>query len=64
MLAPWAVRSVWIRVAGRNLAGERRGVSLVLKAERGDGDGEGEGIQYQDTGEHVTPARGGTKLLA
>jgi hypothetical protein len=24
VLAPWAVRSVWIRFAGRNLAGEIR----------------------------------------
>lgn len=62
--------SVWIAVVGRNLAGERKGVLvLVFNAEErwgemGRGRGKGEDRQHHDTGEHVTPARGGTELLA
>jgi hypothetical protein len=39
VVAPWAARSVWIRVAGRNLAVEREWVCLAwgLKADGGDG---------------------------
>ncbi len=29
VVASWAVRSLWIRVAGRNLAGEKEGVWLA-----------------------------------
>jgi hypothetical protein len=39
VLAPWAVRSVWIRVAGRNLAGERLGGELGLERREGEGMG-------------------------
>lgn len=39
VLASWAVRSLWIRVAGRNLAGERENRGSVWFSERKEGEG-------------------------
>jgi hypothetical protein len=60
-VAEWAVKSFWIRVAGRNFASRvLAGLKCAKRRERGGR----RDAQYDDTGEQVTPARGGTELLA